>query len=377
MLCRVCPVALLAGCLPLLASLLAGAQNEGPAKEQESVEQLIHKLSSPDFAEREAAAKKLTVRPDALPALQQALSTDDPEVRRQAQRLIAAIQRRHEEKALRDLLALGDGEIDQMIDRLVRQGRGVEERHWAALTQLARVMATEIHRNEELPPGCEARLPPARWTDPPQKLVVADALSTDPPPRDAGLYNRRVLADRLDTRRSISTCLIVCRGPVREEEDICGCIIFANGSIQTPKNRGLSDCVVFCDGDVEVGGITSSVVIATGAVKSGNGAGIWSVVLEGPANLPKYLKLFDPRQVGVAVEAAGGGVRVTQVADGRPFARAGVRQGDVVLAVGGAPVRTPDDFRRLVRWAVVDAKETPLRIRRGGQEIELRVDFAR
>lgn len=65
-------------------------------------------------------------------------------------------------------------------------------------------------------------------------------------------------------------------------------------------------------------------------------------------------------------EAEGGGVPLVSVRDGGPAARAGLRAGDVVIAIGGKDVSSPDDVR-----AAVDARQpgdtVTVQVRRGGQ----------
>lgn len=75
--------------------------------------------------------------------------------------------------------------------------------------------------------------------------------------------------------------------------------------------------------------------------------------------------------IGVSMDAkVDGGVRVTP-REGSPAEAAGVRPGDVVLAVDGEPTPTTDALRA----AVVEGPIAPrtLRVRRGGDELELAV----
>ncbi|MGH7091653.1 MAG: trypsin-like peptidase domain-containing protein, partial [Stellaceae bacterium] len=61
------------------------------------------------------------------------------------------------------------------------------------------------------------------------------------------------------------------------------------------------------------------------------------------------------------------GALVDDVARGSPAARAGLRQGDVILAVGRMPVEAAHDLRRLVDQSGIGAR-VPLRVRRGGRD---------
>jgi WD40 repeat protein len=72
----------------------AGSLSADPGKENETerIARLIKELGDDVFAKRQAASRELdAIGEPALPALQQALASDDPEVRRRAEILVAAI----------------------------------------------------------------------------------------------------------------------------------------------------------------------------------------------------------------------------------------------------------------------------------------------
>src|SRR5207249_1159197 len=75
------------------ALLLAAAPPAGPSSTE--VARLIGRLGDDDFAVREAATKRLMRAGEpALPALLEALASDDTEVRHRARRIVAAIEAR-------------------------------------------------------------------------------------------------------------------------------------------------------------------------------------------------------------------------------------------------------------------------------------------
>jgi uncharacterized protein (TIGR03067 family) len=81
----------------LLLLVVAGVQPGGPAGESEPdrVVRLIKQLGDTKFAKREEASKALdAIGEPALDALRKALSDSDPEVRRRAGRILAAVTRR-------------------------------------------------------------------------------------------------------------------------------------------------------------------------------------------------------------------------------------------------------------------------------------------
>jgi S1-C subfamily serine protease len=57
---------------------------------------------------------------------------------------------------------------------------------------------------------------------------------------------------------------------------------------------------------------------------------------------------------------------------GKPFARAGLRKGDLLTALGGAAVGSPEDFRRRLRRLAAEGGKVTLDLQRDGKA--LRVD---
>ena len=76
--------------------------------------------------------------------------------------------------------------------------------------------------------------------------------------------------------------------------------------------------------------------------------------------------------IGVEVTAEDGVLTVIAPLDGSPAARAGIRPGDVITSVNGAPVKSLDDLRKLV----AKAKDSiALLVRRGDQSIFVPLDL--
>ena len=147
--------------------------------------------------------------------------------------------------------------------------------------------------------------------------------------------------------------------------------------IQTdaPINPGNSGGPLL-DAAGQVIGVNSQ--IATGG--SGNGSvGIGFAV---PANtvrdvIPRLERGETIRRayLGVSTAEGNGGAVVRQATDGGPAARAGVRTGDVIVAVAGDRIQTPDD----VAAAIQDRKPgeaVELQVRRDGQLKTLDVKLA-
>jgi S1-C subfamily serine protease len=78
-------------------------------------------------------------------------------------------------------------------------------------------------------------------------------------------------------------------------------------------------------------------------------------------------------RLGVAARDAGeGGAEVGRVNSGQPAERAGVRPGDIVKAINGAPVRGVDDLERMVA-ALPSGASYSLDVSRSGQRLRLQV----
>ena len=147
--------------------------------------------------------------------------------------------------------------------------------------------------------------------------------------------------------------------------------------IQTdaPINPGNSGGPLL-DAAGQVIGVNSQ--IATGGSGNGN-VGIGFAV---PANtvrdvIPRLERGETIRRayLGVSTAEANGGAVVRTATDGGPAARAGVRTGDVIVAVGGDRIQTPDD----VAAAIQDRRpgETvKVQVRRGGDLQTLDVKLA-
>lgn len=77
---------------------------------------------------------------------------------------------------------------------------------------------------------------------------------------------------------------------------------------------------------------------------------------------------------GIAAEQASVGLRVTEVSSESPLARAGVRRGDLVIAVGGIPTTTLDDLGAAIKL-LARKGEVPVEVVRGTRRLQLFCDL--
>ena len=79
----------------------------------------------------------------------------------------------------------------------------------------------------------------------------------------------------------------------------------------------------------------------------------------------KFVTWFDVAREGLTVEAADGGVKVKTVEDKKPFGKAGLRAGDLIVEVDNEAASSPNVFRQLLRRALTGDYGVRLRICRG------------
>jgi membrane-associated protease RseP (regulator of RpoE activity) len=130
---------------------------------------------------------------------------------------------------------------------------------------------------------------------------------------------------------------------------------------------------IHCSNSGAVG--SNSLVITSGRLHLGRFAKVdkGAKVLERQATPLGFVKFFDPAREGIEVEAAKDGVRVKVAAEGKAFAKAGLRAGDVITAVDKEATADPEAFRRQLRSALAREEGPTLRILRAGKAVELKI----
>jgi hypothetical protein len=184
------------------------------------------------------------------------------------------------------------------------------------------------------------------------------------------------------TGQFLDSSVVVCDGEVRVTEHVSGSIVIARGDIVVGRHA------------------RESVLIAGGKVKLGDPKRLnedrVTVVRENVRRPLDFVSFFELSDVGVEVAGLaktpfegelydrgvspvvtgivfGNGVRVTRLTAGKPFAAAGVREGDVITRVGEVAVDSPAALRRLVRDASATKGEAVLTVRRNDTTSDIRV----
>jgi hypothetical protein len=350
-------------------------------------------LASDDFKQREATAK-LAEREDAMPALRQALQSTDPEVRSRAKRLFGRLRAKQAALVLKGMKALcKEGAADRVVEQMVALKDVVKDESWQDVLGLADavVKAAGVKSKHNPVPGSSLMKNPACWDGARVGHIVV---------------HERLIADRVQLASHIVNAAIVCGGAVQTNSHVVRSVHFVNGDMKT--DSAVIGSLIVCDGDVEALTLVDSVIVARGTIKVpgivqnsavfchgdmespaivadstivtrgkvrvrvGGSSTQNSVVKQGERKLLWGIAFFDPGQMGIDLAPDAGGMKVKAVRDGKPFARAGLKKGDVVTHVCGVKADSLRTCRRLLRDALED-RGAVLQVRRGETQLEVTV----
>lgn len=391
--------------LALLATIAVarGESPQAPPPRAIPIAELVRQLGSEDFAEREAAAKRLgSLALDPPSELLAAAKSDIPEVR---QRAIQATQAMRANLAA-TRLPRGQrfaevGRVDLFVAATAEWNLQPEDpRLWEPAVDLGRRLITKADmKGDRKPHNCPSsfkdfatykRFYGPRFTRAGEPYVCPDPQQEDPPRL---LLNEAILAPGVVSPVGLPGDIVVSRGNVEVTRAIMESVVFATGDV-TARN-GLYSVVIVCDGDVTLtdsstskalivargnitirGGAEASTLVAGGKVTLGEkrrtDADLYNVIKENETNPLGYVTFFELSTVGVEAKLADTAIKVTAVADGKPFAKAGVKAGDVITGVNGKKPDSAESLRRLLRdaLAVGDATVT---LRRGDKTETVKV----
>jgi hypothetical protein len=334
-----------------------------PAK-QPTVEQLIARLGDKDFQTREAAHRALLERPEALPALRKALSSDDAEIRRAAATLLEELGARGRQgQVKRALNFLDKGEVDTFVDLVTAMEPPLEDEIWMAMCAFVKKVAAAT--------GGTANLPQIReFTESkPSRDCSVD--------KDIKRYTRylecRLVAQELPKRVDFNKCLVVCKGKVEAQICLDNTILFSNGDFApcpTCQHSALILDSPTRPRDRSYPFVCFIIVRGKDGAATVNIDGYQESVQQ---KVRELVRFFDPSQLGIETAEAKGGVLVKKVLDGKPFAAAGVKLNDVVTALDGVAVDSPESFRKLLRGKRALGVDCVIQLRRDDSTKELRL----
>jgi hypothetical protein len=339
-----------------------GRVSSSDKKQPPSVEQLIKQLDSDDFEDREDAMYDLMERDDALPAVRKALRSESAEVRKRAVQVVEELEKRQIVKRIKN------GEIDLAVDQMVAMPDRVTDKAWEAVADLAQALQKKANKKYEQRVSFPAVRDLSRLAKP-EEIADLD--------KDRDLTKWKALASHISNRSAVGDSILICQGPIQCDRGLYRSIVFANGDITLKDPKGGSaatiDGIVFCDGSIETDDICDAILIATGSIKIKGAKSDKMVVIENARDVFGLLKLSDERLAGVVAEQARKGVLVKKVLEGKPFGKAGVREGDYLIGLDGKDLPNTQEFRREVRRLALANKEAVLKVKRGKQTMELKV----
>lgn len=365
-----------------------------PSASDETTEarRLINQLGSDRFRDREEATRKLKALGEkALPELETALRSSDPEVRRRAEAVAAFLREEKRQRILRKLLAEAASlPIDQMIDRLATRNELDKPESWERFHQLAQAMTLRA-----------SQLGGKEWTLPKLDYKTFATVSDGP---GVGTWNQKIRVDGIGNRvTSISRCLVVSGGPIERFTGLIQSILFVNGDLKGCTS--ISDCFVFCNGNIgRITGIRNSIILATGDFQGSTVADnsffqVKSVGRHTNSQHNVYLNLqsvrcttsennvfpqnkkgplqivnfFDPASLGIEFSQIGERIRIDKVCEGKAFARFSLRPGDIVLKADKNEMASAE-FRKFLRCRLPSDQFT-LTVRRGQKTVVVKVQL--
>src|SRR5262249_54759572 len=211
--------------------------------------------------------------------------------------------------------------------------------------------------------------------------------------------------DGHNIRASMLDCLLLSTGSISRMQTLRSSILFINGDFEGAAS--IQNSIVVCTGDIgPTSNLTNCIVLTPGkfgakAIRLNNffqTAGVGTVrdangnmfvnlkqidgadpttnrfvqADKGPLTLVKW---FDPSALGLKLTHMDGEVRVDGLTDGKPLAKSGLQNGDVIQLIDGRGWVDAGHFVRKLRRAVARDPAT-LRVKRGGKTEDIQIHLA-
>ncbi len=392
----------LLACMLFATCWCAAIGSDIPPPRPVNVAAIVRQLGSDEFAEREAATRRLsTLSVDEVPLeLLAALKSESPEVRERAAKAI---------KALREHIVLARlpraerfakrGQIDLYVaSTAATKLKADDDRLWLPAFEIGVTTAEKAGlKGDRLPqgPAWVKHFPAYRKNLLNDTLIRMDGVFTRRK-TDYFIFYGAIVAAGVDEPQSIEG-LIMSRGTVCVRKNLNNSLVLATGDLDVGESMHKS--AVICDGDVVVGGMGGCFVIARGNITV-DGSGYENTLIAGgtvtfkkPVQLPNqqtlpkgsedlitekntkplgYITFFELSTVGVEVKVADKAIQITAVTDDKPFAASGVKVGDVIIEVNGKKPDSPESLRRLLRDALAIGDAT-VKLQRGDKTETVKV----
>jgi hypothetical protein len=171
--------------------------------------------------------------------------------------------------------------------------------------------------------------------------------------------------------------VVVCGGDVDVKQILFNCLVIARGAVRCRQGIGVKNSVVLVGGDVfleDEAWVRDSKIRAAGRIVVGKKASLKGTkVKERDSKALAGIRFFETAQAGITVSQAKTGLCVQSIARDKPFSKAALQVGDMVLAYDGAAVATTESFRTRLRRSVAQDRAAILNVRRADKTIELQI----
>jgi hypothetical protein len=396
---------------------LGAADLPEPPASRHQIDTWVRELGHPDYRVRDAAARELTRRPEARPAVRTAAqSAGDPEVRGRAGDILHAYYRIDRPKVLARLRGMAaHREADLLAETAVRY-LGDEDPVWQALTDFGWGGLDAVR-------DASGRLAFAERSYLPDRDFAKYKASREPEilfPQAgwaaAGTYLFR--GARLVLDRRAAAPLAAVTGPI-DARGASGCFWVANADVTL--SGSVTESVIVCDADIEARAagrprwtyLRSSLLVARGNIRLPLRVSDCVILAAGNVDIPEGATLrattiraggkiirpddwfeeeveliedrrggatrpfvfFEPARVGLAVTTVAGGVTAARLDPNSPLAVAGLRVGDAISAVDGSRIDSVEGLRQKLRSAYI-AGEGTVTVRRDNADHVLAVRFS-
>jgi hypothetical protein len=360
-----------------------------PSSETRSIPELIKQLSTEKYSDRERAQQLLLSRRDAGPYLHRAMRTLNAEGQARAR---AILQQFVAGEMKRFLQYARDGRMDLFLAWSETVGNRLEPKaFWQSLLGLSWNLVGSTIPAEKAEKWATGAFPPRRFEKFGERQVCPDEFGemsrvTIRPQELQKLILRAgwataepIRSSENEDRNILFSGLAFVSGELQIRDSASDSILFGTSNVKITQGKRL---LIVADGDVVINRADEVIVVARGDVTLGvsNGnydycvsagqrikvrapeidgirlrSGSNDLLLRGPPKGAwdetsiKRIRFFELSDIGLEVKSTSGQLLVTGIEANSPMAKAGVKVGDVIVAISGNSVTDAESFRRQLR----------------------------
>ncbi len=212
-------------------------------------------------------------------------------------------------------------------------------------------------------------------------LAVRSRLADALPENDISEWHRsNLFVNNGFTAREVYESLVICDGDFTLNGRLHGVyssLIICNGDFVadvTVTPQSVMGSVIYATGDIKfpikVKKPSGSIFFAGGKVHDAKAVADAKHIHEGVTEPPFNVRFLDPKEFGLTLEVAKGGLTVAKLDEKSAFAKQGLKAGDLITHADDLPMKTVADFRRELRRGVIDGGLL-VRVERDGKTIPM------